>query len=146
MYNYFMSLSSAAETLRALQDRLEARLPGRAHFDALSRVLYSTDASIHQIEPLGVVYPRDGDEVCAALETAAELKIPVLPRGAGTGLAGQTIGAALILDCSRHLNRVLALDREAQTAEVEPGVVCGQLNRQAAALGLMFGPDPASAD
>jgi len=141
-----MTTSPNAEALRELEHQLAVRLPGQAHFDALYRVLYSTDASIHQIEPLGVVYPRDADDLCAAVETAAGLKIPVLPRGAGTGLAGQTIGAALIMDCSRHLNHVLAIDAEARTVEVEPGVVCGPLNRQAAALGLQFGPDPASAD
>ena len=135
---------TTTESLHELEHRLNQRLPGQAHFDALTRVLYSTDASIHQIEPLGVVYPRQADDLCAAVEAAAELKIPVLPRGAGTGLAGQTIGAALIIDCARHLNRVLSIDREARIAEVEPGVAGGPLNRQAAALGLQFGPDPAS--
>src|ERR1700720_1727290 len=113
------------ESLRELENQLSKRLPGQAHFDPLSRVLYSSDASTHQIEPLGVVFPRSADDLCAAVECAAALKIPVLPRGAGTGLAGQTIGAALIIDCARHLNRVLAIDPEALTAEVEPGAVCG---------------------
>jgi FAD/FMN-containing dehydrogenase/Fe-S oxidoreductase len=132
------------ESLRELENQLNKRLPGQAHFDALSRVLYSSDASTHQIEPLGVVYPRSADDLCAAVEAAAGLKIPVLPRGAGTGLAGQTIGAALIIDCARHLNRVLAMDHETRSAEVEPGVAGGPFNRQAAALGLQYGPDPAS--
>src|SRR5258708_3368436 len=134
------------ESLRELENQLNKRLPGQAHFDSLTRVLYSTDASTHQIEPLGVVYPRSADDLCAAVEAAAELKIPVLPRGAGTGLAGQTIGAALIIDCSRPLNRVLAMDRETSIAEVEPGVAGGPFNRQAAALGLQFGPDRASVE
>ncbi len=134
------------ESLRELEHQLNQRLPGLAHFDALTRVLYSTDASIHQIEPLGVVFPRHADDVCAAVEAAAALKIPVLPRGAGTGLAGQTIGAALIIDFARHLNRVLSIDPETRTAEVEPGLAGGLLNRQAAKLGLQFGPDPASVD
>ena len=138
--------SATTESLRELEQRLNTRLPGQAHFDSLSRVLYSTDASIHQIDPLGVVYPRQADDLCAAVEIAAELKIPVLPRGAGTGLAGQTIGAALIIDCSRYLNHVLSIDPETRTAEVEPGVVCTQLSRAAASLGLQFGPDPASAE
>src|SRR5258706_5191819 len=134
----------ATESLRELESQLNKRLPGQAHFDALSRVLYSTDASTHQIEPLGVVFPRTADDLCAAVETAAGLKIPVLPRGAGTGLAGQTIGAALIIDCARHLNKLLSIDREAGVAEVEPGLAGGPFARQAAALGLQFGPDPAS--
>src|SRR6267378_2526414 len=84
-FNFPMATSPATtESLRELEHRLNQRLPGQAHFDALTRVLYSTDASIHQIEPLGVVYPRQADDLCAAVEAAAELKIPVLPRGAGT--------------------------------------------------------------
>ena len=142
-----MTTPSATTTaLRELENQLNKHLPGQAHFDALSRVLYSTDASTHQIEPLGVVFPRSADDLCAAVAAATALKIPVLPRGAGTGLAGQTLGPALIIDCSRHLNRVLSIDREARVAEVEPGVAGGPLNRQAAALGLQFGPDPASVE
>src|SRR5258706_15568546 len=138
-----MTISTiATESLRELESQLNKRLPGQAHFDALSRVLYSTDASTHQIEPLGVVFPRTADDLCAAVETAAGLKIPVLPRGAGTGLAGQTIGAALIIDCARHLNRVLAMDRETRTAEVEPGVSGGPVHRQTDAPGLPYGPVP----
>ncbi len=136
----------STESLRELEHQLNKRLPGQARFDALSRVLYSTDASTHQIEPLGVVFPRTADDLCAAVEIAAGLKIPVLPRGAGTGLAGQTIGAALIIDCARHLNHVLSIDREAGTAEVEPGLAGGPFARQAAPLGLQFGPDPASVE
>jgi FAD/FMN-containing dehydrogenase/Fe-S oxidoreductase len=134
------------EALHELENQLNQRMPGLAHFDALSRVLYSSDASTHQIEPLGVVFPRHGEDLCAAVEAAAALKIPVLPRGAGTGLAGQTIGAALIIDCARHMNRVLSLNRETHLAEVEPGVAGGPFNRQAALQGLQFGPDPASVE
>ncbi len=132
--------------LRELEHRLQKSLSGRAHFDPYTRALYSNDGSIHQIEPLGVVFPRHTDELQAIVEAAAALQVPVLPRGAGTGLAGQTVGAALVIDCARHLNRILSLDPETRTALVEPGVVCSQLNRQAAAAGLTFGPDPASAD
>ena len=139
-------MTITAPVLRELEHRLQKSLTGRAAFDPYTRALYSNDGSIHQIEPLGVVFPRHTDELQAIVEAAAALQVPVLPRGAGTGLAGQTVGAALIIDCARHLNRIVSLDPETRTALVEPGVVCSQLNRQAAAHGLTFGPDPASAD
>jgi FAD/FMN-containing dehydrogenase/Fe-S oxidoreductase len=124
----------------------------RKHFtgeildDLASRILYSTDASIYRIEPSGVVIPRTQDDLQAAVELAANYKIPILPRGAGTSLAGQAIGNALILDCSRWLDSILGIDSEAKTATVEPGVILSTLNAAAAKYDLMFGPDPASAE
>jgi len=132
--------------LAELEHLLSKRIAGEARFDPYTRIMYSTDGSFHQIMPVGVVFPRTADDLCAIVETAAEAGVPVLPRGAGTGLAGQTIGAALIVDCGRHLTLIHRLDPEAQEAEVDPGVVCSHLNRAAARHGLMFGPDPASAD
>jgi FAD/FMN-containing dehydrogenase/Fe-S oxidoreductase len=117
-----------------------------ARFDPYSLVLYSTDASNHQVEPLGVVFPRDTDEVAAVVTKAGELRLPVLPRGSGTSLGGQAVGACIILDLARHLDAIEGIDPEAQLARVQPGVVCARLNAAAAAHGLMFGPDPASAD
>jgi FAD/FMN-containing dehydrogenase/Fe-S oxidoreductase len=114
--------------------------------DHSTRLLYSTDASIYQIMPVGVVWPRNGDQVSAAVELAQKLNLPVLPRGAGTSLAGQAIGNALILDFSRFMDRTLEINREERFARVEPGVVLGALNRQLKTIGLTFGPDPASAD
>ena len=114
--------------------------------DPVTRTIYSTDASIYQIEPLGVIFPRSADDLAAAVSLAARYATPVLARGAGSSLAGQAIGAALILDCSRYLNRILEIDPAAQTALVEPGVVLNALNRAAAKHGLQFGPDPASAE
>src|SRR5688572_2250112 len=98
---------------------LRKRFTGDIRLDLASRILYSTDASIYQIEPLGVAFPRTQDDLHAALELAAAYKIPVLPRGSGTSLAGQAIGNALILDCSRWLDSILEVDPEAQTAMVE---------------------------
>lgn len=114
--------------------------------DPTYRRLYSTDASIYQIEPLGVAIPHTSDELAAAVELAAAYGVPILARGAGSSLAGQAIGPALILDCSRYLNRILEIDPQAATAMVEPGVVLNALNRAAARHGLQFGPDPASAE
>lgn len=115
-------------------------------FDRLTRVLFSTDASIYQIMPVGVAWPRNNDEVIAAVETAAQHHIPVLPRGGGSSLAGQAIGPALILDFSRYLDQILAFDPAEHQVEVQPGVILGTLNRFLKPHGLMYGPDPASAD
>ncbi|MFV1859756.1 MAG: FAD-binding and (Fe-S)-binding domain-containing protein, partial [Anaerolineales bacterium] len=129
-----------------LRELLEHRLRGEVRFDPYARALYSTDASNHQITPLGVVLPETEEDLFAAVETAAELSVPLLPRGAGTSLSGAAVGEALILDCSKHLAQIHHIDPESRTAEVGPGVVCAQLNAAAAKLDLMYGPDPASAD
>ncbi|MDD2921506.1 MAG: FAD-linked oxidase C-terminal domain-containing protein [Anaerolineales bacterium] len=125
---------------------LKKYFTGDLRFDSASRVLYSTDASMYQIEPLGVAIPKTQDDLHAAVELAAKYKIPILPRGAGSSLGGQAIGEALILDCSRHLDSIIEIDSASQTATVEPGVVLAALNSAAAKFGLMFGPDPASAE
>jgi FAD/FMN-containing dehydrogenase/Fe-S oxidoreductase len=131
---------------RQLADDLARALEGDARFDKMSRLLYSTDASNYQIEPIGVVFPRHADDVAAAHTIAAQHGVPLLPRGAGSSLAGQTVGYALVLDLSRHMNRPIRIDAERKRARVQPGMVLGHLNAQVASLGLMFGPDPASAD
>ncbi|MCC7118942.1 MAG: FAD-binding protein [Anaerolineales bacterium] len=125
---------------------LKKRFTGDLRLDSASKVLYSTDASLYQIEPLGVAIPKNQADLHSALELAAQYKIPILPRGSGSSLGGQAIGAALILDCSRYLNSILEINPEERYALVEPGVVLADLNRAAAKRGLMFGPDPASAE
>ncbi|HMZ08959.1 MAG TPA: FAD-binding oxidoreductase, partial [Anaerolineales bacterium] len=125
---------------------LKKRLTGDLRLDTASKVLYSTDASSYQIEPLGVAFPKTQDDLQVIVEAAATYKIPILPRGSGSSLAGQAIGEALIVDCSRHLDGILEIDPVARTASVEPGVVLASLNRAAAKHGLTFGPDPASAE
>ncbi|HWN34582.1 MAG TPA: FAD-binding oxidoreductase, partial [Pseudonocardia sp.] len=125
---------------------LTRELEGEVAFDEYTRHLYARDASMYSIMPRGVVAPRHADDVAAAVALAAEHGVPVLPRGAGTSLAGQTVGAALVLDLSRHMSRILELDPVARTARVQPGVVQDQLNRAAAAHGLMFGPDTSTSN
>ncbi len=125
---------------------LKKHFSGDLRLDAGSRALYASDASMYQIEPLGVAIPKTQDDLQAAMELAAKYLVPVLPRGAGTSLGGQAIGEALILDCSRWLDSILEINADTQTAIVEPGVVLADLNRAAAKHGLMFGPDPASAE
>lgn len=125
--------------------RLRRRFRGDSRFDVASRALYSTDASIFAVQPLGVVFPRDAEDVQWAAECSSAVGVPLLARGSGTSLAGQAVGAAVILDCSRWLTRILSLDFESQRAVVQPGVVLGKLNREVSAWGMEYGPDPASA-
>jgi FAD/FMN-containing dehydrogenase/Fe-S oxidoreductase len=122
------------------------QLLGHIRMDLTSRLLYSTDASIYQIDPLGVGFPRSQDELAGAVEISGRYGIPVLARGSGSSLGGQAIGPALILDCSRYLTKIIDIDPEQRTAIVEPGVILTTLNNSAAAFGLQFGPDPASAE
>ncbi|MBI3159914.1 MAG: FAD-binding protein [Chloroflexi bacterium] len=135
-----------SEHLQEVTHDLRRAIRGEVRTDPASRMLYSTDGSIYQILPLGVVFPRDTEELTAIVEIAARHGVPLLPRGSGSSLAGQTIGTALVIDCTRHLNRILAIDPEAHTATVEPGVVLNAFNAEAGKYGLQFGPDPASAD
>lgn len=128
-----------------LEKELTAELECEIRFDRLSRVLYSTDASNYQIEPVGVVIPRSVDDVFKAVGCAAKHGIPILPRGGGTSLAGQAVGRALVLDFSKYLNRIVEIDAGAGTVRVEPGIYLEGLNRSIAHTGLMFGPDPSTA-
>jgi FAD/FMN-containing dehydrogenase/Fe-S oxidoreductase len=128
-----------------LARQLRQHTGAEVRFDTAARRLYSTDASIYQIEPLGVVLPRAEADVRAALQIAAEMQVPLTPRGGGTSLSGQSIGPGLILDCSKYLDAVLDLDPAARVARVQPGVILDSLNRAAAAHGLWFGPDVATA-
>ena len=110
----------------------------------LARALYSSDASIHRVVPAVVVRPRHVDELSAVLAVASSSGTPVTLRGAGTSIAGNAIGPGIVVDTSRHLDRILDLDPEARTATVEPGVVLSSLQTAAAAHGLRFGPDPST--
>lgn len=115
-------------------------------FDSVSRFLYSTDASNYQIVPIGVTFPRHADDVCAIHAVATEYGVPILPRGGGTSLAGQTVSEAIVIDFTRHMRRVMGIEAESRTVSVEPGLVLEQMNNQLKSMGLMFGPDPASAN
>jgi FAD/FMN-containing dehydrogenase/Fe-S oxidoreductase len=139
-------LKGSRETATVLEAELSARIQGEVRFDRVSRMLYSTDASNYQIEPVGVVIPKSNDDIIAAISLAASHGVPILPRGGGSSLAGQAVGAALILDTSKYLNRVIDIRPEAQTVTVEPGINLDMLNRQLKPHGLMFGPDPSSSN
>src|SRR5260370_13340159 len=112
-----------------LEARLRREVRGEGLFDAFSRGRYSTDASIYQIEPLGVVVPRSREDAAAAIAIAREEGVPVLPRGGGTSQCGQTVARALVIDCTKYLDRVISVDVERRRVRVEPGVVLDRLNR-----------------
>jgi FAD/FMN-containing dehydrogenase/Fe-S oxidoreductase len=130
---------------QALARHLRRHLQGEARFDLASRKLYSTDASIYQIEPLGVVIPKTVDDVQTAVQIAGEMEVPITARGGGTSLSGQSIGPGIVLDLSKNLNAILDIDPVARVARVQPGVILDQLNRALAGRGLQFGPDVATA-
>jgi FAD/FMN-containing dehydrogenase/Fe-S oxidoreductase len=129
----------------ALARHLRKHLRGEVRFDPTSRRLYSTDASIYQIEPLGVVIPKGIEDIVATVQIASEMHVPITPRGGGTSLSGQSIGPGVVLDCSKYLNAILDIDVSAKTVLVQPGVILDQLNRALLAHGLQFGPDVATA-
>ena len=111
---------------------------------ARRRAEYSSDASNYRVVPLAVAFPRSADDLVAALTVCRELGVPLAGRGAGTSIAGNALSAGLVLDTSRHLNRVLSVDPEQRTAAVEPGTVLDSVTRAAAPFGLRFGPDPST--
>ncbi|MFM8217668.1 MAG: FAD-binding oxidoreductase, partial [Planctomycetaceae bacterium] len=113
----------------ALERALRQQIQGEVRFDMPSRHLYSTDASIFSVKPMGVVIPRTQADLTATVQITAELEVPIVPRGGGTSLSGQSIGPGIVIDCSKYLNRVLDIDPDRRTCRVEPGVVLDQLNR-----------------
>jgi FAD/FMN-containing dehydrogenase/Fe-S oxidoreductase len=125
----------------ALANDLRASVKGDVQFDAVSRALYATDASIYQVEPLGVVLPRDEADVAAVLRAARRHGAPILPRGGGTSLAGQGVGRGIQLDFSKYMNRLLELNAGEGWAWVQPGMVLDQLNAELAPHDLKFAPD-----
>jgi FAD/FMN-containing dehydrogenase/Fe-S oxidoreductase len=127
-----------------LQAALARALSGEVRFDAGARAAYASDASNYRQVPIGVVLPRSAEDVVATLAACRAHGAPVLARGGGTSLCGQTVNVAVVVDCSKYMNRVLAIDPEARSALVEPGVVCDELRDAAEFHGLTFGPDPAT--
>ncbi len=127
-----------------IRDDLKGILKGELLFDDLTCALYSTDASIFEVRPIGVVVPRDEEDVQALVRYAGEHRVPLVPRGAGTGLAGEALGEGLIVDLSKHFRRIL--DVGADTVRVQPGVVYRDLARELARIGRRFAPDPANVE
>jgi FAD/FMN-containing dehydrogenase/Fe-S oxidoreductase len=129
----------------ALEQALRDAVAGEVRFDRVSRALYSTDASVYQIEPLGVVVARSQDDIVQTVRLCHEFRCPLTLRGGGTSQAGQAVGAGLILDTSKHVNRLLEVDAARRSARVEPGIVLDELNAQLKPYGLRFAPDISTA-
>src|SRR5713226_1123041 len=114
-----------------LANSLKGQIAGDVYLDMHHRGLYSTDASLYQIQPLAVVAPRTRDDVLVAMQVARQHRVPLIARGSGTSLSGQSIGAGIVVDFSKYMNRILELDPRQGTARIEPGVVLDQLNAAA---------------
>jgi len=137
--------SAAAVDREALRRELEAVIEGEVRFDRISRALYSTDASVYQIQPLGLVVARGRQDILRALELCRRFRCPVTMRGGGTSQAGQAIGEGLQIDTSKYFNRLLEVNADERWVRVEPGIVLDELNAQLAPLGLRFAPDISTA-
>ncbi|MFI7410583.1 FAD-binding and (Fe-S)-binding domain-containing protein [Streptomyces sp. NPDC049627] len=127
-----------------LEAALRTVVRGEVGFDVTSRALTTMDASNYRRVPRGVVAPRDADDVAAVLEVCRAQGVPVVARGGGTSIAGQATGTGVVLDFTRHMNRLLSLDPDGRTAVVQPGLVLDRLQEAAAPHGLRFGPDPST--
>ncbi|MFF3845841.1 FAD-binding and (Fe-S)-binding domain-containing protein [Streptomyces sp. NPDC002328] len=127
-----------------LEAELRRAVRGDVGFDVTSRALVTMDASNYRRVPLGVVAPRDADDVVAVLEVCRAHGTPVVARGGGTSIAGQATGVGVVLDFTRHMNRIVSLDPSSRTAVVQPGLVLDRLQEAAAPHGLRFGPDPST--
>ncbi|MHC4728279.1 MAG: FAD-binding oxidoreductase, partial [Planctomycetota bacterium] len=119
---------------------------GDVFSDILHRAAYSTDASIYRIIPKCVVAPRDTGDVAAVVKYAHTKEIPVVARGAGSGLAGESLGSGIVFDMTRYMNRIIEIKDQGQTVVCEPGVVLDELNKALAGFGRKIGPDPSSAN
>ncbi|MEZ0308436.1 MAG: FAD-binding oxidoreductase, partial [Ramlibacter sp.] len=129
------------EVAGRLAQRLASETKGEALFSPADRGRYATDASIYQVMPVGVFVPRSSDEVKIALDICRDLHVPIVPRGGGTSQCGQTVGAGLVIDHSRHVRSILHFDATTRTAEVEPGMVLDHLNLALKKLGLWYPVD-----
>jgi FAD/FMN-containing dehydrogenase/Fe-S oxidoreductase len=124
-----------------LQNSLKRVFSGDVRFDRITRALYSTDASVYQIVPLGVVLPKTEEDILATIKTCAQYRVPITARGGGTSQAGQAIGSGVQIDCSKYFNEILEINAAEQWVRVRPGCVLDELNRELKPLGLQFAPD-----
>ncbi|RPI88051.1 MAG: FAD-binding oxidoreductase, partial [Planctomycetaceae bacterium] len=136
-------LPEVDERRNRIREDLAPLIRGEIRCDPLTVALYATDGSLYEVAPLGVVTPRDAADVAAVVRFAASERIPLIARGAGSGLAGESLGHGLIIDFSRHMRRIEEIGTN--TVRVQPGVVCSQLNRQLRLQGRYFPPDPSNA-
>ena len=126
--------------------QLAQKLQGELHFDNLHKRIYATDASVYRKLPLAVCYPRDKNDIKILIEFASDHKITLIPRAAGTSLAGQCVGDGIVVDTSKHFTRILAFDEKNKTVKVEPGVIRDELNLFLKPYGLFFGPNTSTSN
>jgi FAD/FMN-containing dehydrogenase len=127
-------------------EELQTKLEGTLHFDELSKALYATDASVYRKLPLGVAYPKTTADIQELVKFAGAQELALIPRTAGTSLAGQCVGEGLVVDVSRHFTRVLKLDTDKKQVVVQPGVIRDELNQFLAPHGLFFGPNTSTSN
>ncbi len=127
-----------------LEAELKRKVRGEVRFDRGSRALYATDASNYRQVPIGLVIPKDVEDVIAAVAACREYGAPILPRGAGTSLAGQCCNVAVVFDFTKYMNRILEVDVDKKVARVQPGVVLDSLRNRAEIHHLTFAPDPST--
>ena len=135
---------AAPVNLEELAGRLRSAIKGEVRFDAGSRALYSADASNYRQVPIGVVVPKSVDDIVSIIAACREFDVPILARGGGTSMCGQSVNAAVVIDTSKYVNRVLEVDPKKKLALVEPGVVCDALRDAAEQYALTYAPDPAT--
>lgn len=140
-----MTLVQLTPDVDALHRELDAQIEGEVRFDQISRALYSTDASVYQILPLGVVIPKNREDIVRTIAICHRLRCPLTLRGGGTSQAGQAIGEGIVLDTSKYYNQLLEVNAEERWVRLEPGIVLDELNAQLAPLGLRFAPDISTA-
>ncbi|HET9743470.1 MAG TPA: FAD-linked oxidase C-terminal domain-containing protein [Terriglobales bacterium] len=139
-----LSAEDWSKEAKAIETELSKKISGEVRFDLGSRALYAADLSIYRQVPIGVVIPREIDDVFETIEACRKRGVPILGRGCGTSLSGQTCNVAVIIDFSKHLNKLLELDPYRRYARVQPGIICDQLRDAAERYHLTFGPDPAT--
>ncbi len=134
----------SGSTRSQLAEELTRAVAGEVRFDRYARQMYSTDASIYKMTPIGVVLPRDEDDVSAVIETCSSAGVSVLPRGGGTGLSGQTVNQGVVVDFSKYMHDVIEINRDEGWVHTQPGITIDELNRQVAHTGKYFTPDPST--
>lgn len=120
---------------------MDLNLEGDFYTDLTSRLLYATDASVYREVPVGVARPRNAEDIRKLIVWAYKMRIPLIPRAAGTSLAGQVVGNGLVVDVSRYMTRILEINPEEHWIRVEPGVILDELNKAVESYGLFFGPE-----
>ena len=138
--------STTTADAKDLAEELRRNVSGEVRFDSMSRQLYSTDASIYRIEPIGVVLPRNADDVAAVITTSSRRGVPVLPRGGGTSLAGQTVRHAVVIDFSKYMRDLVEVNAEERWVRAQPGIILDELNLRLKSTGLEFAPDPSTSN